>query len=314
MDSLVLALPNGAAVTGLINLPSLTPATPKHRPFLVCLHGGTYSSSYFDPPGQSIKGVSDALGVPVVAIDRAGYGGSSLFGINGVVPEGSTYFEEEGNWLHDLVLPALWESYAVPHRLTCLVLLTHSMGTPPGIVAMARQSVEVKGGQGKRYIAGGVILSGWGFTPPPQTDENPPSGAAPSRPTRFNIPQKDIAMLGRPEDNLCDPHIYSLNQSLGTDMAFDEVDHGRRLWFNKAKGFTEQIALPIFYALGQYDLLWPPSEQEPHACESSFPNSPKVEGGVLLNAPHCAELGYQGIAWYVKAFGFALECAGSFKP
>jgi pimeloyl-ACP methyl ester carboxylesterase len=315
MENLVLTLPDGETVTGLINLPQSTTTAARNRPLLVCLHGGTYSSTYFDAPGQSIHTVSDALQLPVVAIDRAGYRGSSMFNNNGNVPEGSSYQEEEGKWLHEQVLPALWGTYAKPHELTCLVILTHSIGTPPAIVAVSTQCVEFEKGQEKKYNIGGLIMSGWGFTPPPLSNKVEVEKTTVSKPSRFNFPpeEKNILMLGREEDGLCDAEVYRVNGTLGTDMAFDEIDHGKNMWFKKAQRYTEQVRVPILHVLGQNDLLWSPTAQNPDACQVSFPKSLKVEEGVMLNAPHCIELSLQGKAWYVKAFGFALECAGAYQ-
>src|ERR1700761_3163207 len=46
-------------------------------PLVVALPGGTYTSAYFDIPGQSLLDVAETVGVPVIAVDRPGYRGSS---------------------------------------------------------------------------------------------------------------------------------------------------------------------------------------------------------------------------------------------
>jgi len=46
-------------------------------PLVIALHGGTYSSEYFDIPGYSLLDRGDAAGVPVIAPDRPNYVGSS---------------------------------------------------------------------------------------------------------------------------------------------------------------------------------------------------------------------------------------------
>lgn len=311
MESLKLTLSDGGAVTGLINLPPRNRASSRHLPLLVCLHGGTYSSSYFNVQGHSVRDMSDALGVPVAAIDRAGYGGSSDFNDGGVVPDHTSYQEEEGKWLHRQVLPALWESYAKPHQLSCLVLLSHSIATPPTIVAIAESCKEAAKEQVPKYRIGGLALSGWGFTPPPDTGEVQDAIAAAPAPARIAFPaeQKGTLMLGRKDEAFCDPQVYALNDAIGTDSAFDELDHGRKRWFKVAPSYTKEIDVPVLYALAEHDLLWPPAKQEPHVFAASFPNSPKVEGGIMRKAPHCIELSYQGKAWYAKIFGFAMECA-----
>lgn len=39
-------------------------------PLVVALHGGTYTSEYFDIPGYSLLDRASAEGIPVIAIDR----------------------------------------------------------------------------------------------------------------------------------------------------------------------------------------------------------------------------------------------------
>src|SRR5579862_8517879 len=46
-------------------------------PLVVALPGGTYTSVYFDVPGQSLLETAEALGIPVIAVDRPGYLGST---------------------------------------------------------------------------------------------------------------------------------------------------------------------------------------------------------------------------------------------
>ena len=45
-------------------------------PLVIALHGGTYTSAYFDVPGYSLLDRASGLGIPVIAVDRPGYGGS----------------------------------------------------------------------------------------------------------------------------------------------------------------------------------------------------------------------------------------------
>ena len=46
-------------------------------PLIIAVHGGTYTSEYFDIPGHSLLDQAAALGIPIVAVDRPGYRGSS---------------------------------------------------------------------------------------------------------------------------------------------------------------------------------------------------------------------------------------------
>jgi pimeloyl-ACP methyl ester carboxylesterase len=48
-------------------------ALAAHTPLVVAIHGGTYTSAYFDVPGASLMERAAANGIPIVAPDRPGY-------------------------------------------------------------------------------------------------------------------------------------------------------------------------------------------------------------------------------------------------
>ena len=48
-------------------------------PLIICVHGGSYTSEYFDIPGYSLLARAAQMGLPTIAIDRPGYGQSTAF-------------------------------------------------------------------------------------------------------------------------------------------------------------------------------------------------------------------------------------------
>lgn len=46
-------------------------------PLIIALHGGTYSSTYFDVPDYSLLDKAEALGIPIIALDRPSYENST---------------------------------------------------------------------------------------------------------------------------------------------------------------------------------------------------------------------------------------------
>ena len=44
------------------------------RALLVAIHGGTYTSKYFDTPSSSLLELCASLGYSILALDRPGYG------------------------------------------------------------------------------------------------------------------------------------------------------------------------------------------------------------------------------------------------
>ena len=155
MEPFEILLSNNASVTGIASLPSRDKVDrPSTLPLILALHGGTYSANYFFADDQhSAVPLSSALGIPFLAINRPSYRDSTPLP---TVPEHSSYLQEEGKYLHNEIIPAIWKRYASQLGVSSIVLLTHSNGTPGGIVAAA---LNAKGGS---YPLAGLIISGHG--------------------------------------------------------------------------------------------------------------------------------------------------------
>ena len=61
----------GFSFTGRSNLAEVTPRAGD--PVIIALHGGTYSSQYFDIPGHSLLDNATKQSIAVIAIDRPNY-------------------------------------------------------------------------------------------------------------------------------------------------------------------------------------------------------------------------------------------------
>ena len=64
--------------SGLSTIPADAPEG-RNGPLVVALHGGTYTSRYFDIAGHSMMAQANALNLQFVALDRPGYGTTPLF-------------------------------------------------------------------------------------------------------------------------------------------------------------------------------------------------------------------------------------------
>ena len=155
MEPFEILLSNNALVTGLASLPSRDRAArPSALPLMLAIHGGTYGANYFFADDQhSAVPLSSALGIPFLAINRPGYRDSTPLP---TVPEDSSYFQEEGKLLHNEIVPAIWKRYASQLGVSSIVLLTHSNGTPGGIVSAALNA------KSESYPLAGIIIHGNG--------------------------------------------------------------------------------------------------------------------------------------------------------
>ncbi|KAL8789274.1 MAG: hypothetical protein Q9213_001197, partial [Squamulea squamosa] len=264
MDSFSLTLASNAIITGL-RTPAGQEPPPKDTPLIIALHGGSYSADYYNAtPTYSALPYSNFLRVPFIALNRPGYKDST--DLPDPVPDGSTFLQEEGRYLHNEILPAVWKAYAGDYGVSSIVILAHSLSVPMTIVAAALNATtsslspgeqasdqepkpqqdtlnerdsdgkeESANGKTKAYPLAGIILSGFGTTP------NAPSVARVSTLVDLNAPRvtyppslKDELMLFPPSAGYTDPEIYekteSLNTSAGKGELADMIGHWPAYW------------------------------------------------------------------------------------
>lgn len=304
MQPFTLTLSDGAVVTGLFNLPALTATAPRYRPLLIGLHGGSYSSHYFDVDASHTASLaSNAHSVPFVAIDRPGYKGSTSFT---PIPEGTTYHEVTADRLHDFILPALWEKYG--QGCTGIALLCHSLGAPGAVIAAAAHAEEAEAGSPHNYPLLGLIISGFGTMPhdPEFTFLN-----REPRPEFINFPPpaKDAIMM---PPGTADPNVYKYTEELDQPCTFDEVADAKRVWLPRWRAeWGSKVTAAVMIGIAELDGLWVGTQEHARDFAEGFGKSIRVEAGVVSGAPHNLEMSYWAQGWYARCFGFALECAAA---
>ncbi|KAF5679368.1 hypothetical protein FDENT_8760 [Fusarium denticulatum] len=285
MEPFKLSLQDGTVLSGISNIPS-SPSTLKHRPLVVGLHGGCYTSHYFDAtPEYSARGISEALSVPFVAIDRPDYRDTSPVG---GIPEGSSYPEQWGRRLHESILPALWQD----------------LGANGAIVASSLHATS----SSPAYPLGGIVISGFGSllkdTGGHVSQPDPP-------PSCLNIPVevKDKTLL---LPGTADETVYAQSERLDHAIPFEELAALRKSWLGEWKDkWGVNVTAPVMIALAERDHYWDATEEHLKHFREGFPKSERVDLSIVKAAPHNIELSYWGPGWYARSFGFAVECAVS---
>ncbi|KAL8637818.1 MAG: hypothetical protein Q9226_009073, partial [Calogaya cf. arnoldii] len=151
MEPFSLRLSNSAVITGLRTPPASKPP-PKDTPLIVALHGGSFSAEYYNAtPTNSAAPYSAFLGVPFVAITRPGYKDSTA--LPDALPEGRTFMQEEGYYLHYEILPAVWKAYATDYGVTSIVIHAHSLSVPMTVVAAALNATETPSSSNEQSLA-----------------------------------------------------------------------------------------------------------------------------------------------------------------
>lgn len=310
MQAFKATLPNGATLSGHHCLPE--PSGPAYaavddsrRPLIVAIHGGSYSSTYFDADAKHTAVLcSKALGVPVVAIDRPTYQESSSFY---PIPEGKTYHEELATQLHKHILPTIWKEYG--QGCGSIVLHCHSLATPSAVIIAGWYAGERSQGEKPAYPLSGLIISGFGSQSKPDIVEQ--RGAAmPDPPPEwidFPLDMKDAGML---EKGTADPAIYNQTRRLHNRMMYAELADYKVVWADgKWRALCGAVEVPVMVGLAEKDSLWLGTEEHLGEFAGGFSGSERVDASLVRGAPHCIELSYWAQGWYARSFGWALECA-----
>lgn len=295
-------LPNDAVLTGLHNIPARSSNAGEHRPLVILLHGGTYDSQYFDVDAKyGASFISNALGIPCVAPNRPGYQDStSLYPI----PSDSNFAQEYGRSLHLNILPTVWSEFGEPHGCNSVVLLCHSIATTGAIIAAGLYANESQ----PRYPLCGIICSGFGTQEGWMPSE--PLQVGEDIPALFLLPGvKDKMLL---QEGLADPVVHEHSHRLNHKTTVEEFKSIRDVWHPSWRELAAAVKVPVMWALAGRDTVWKANHEHLAEIVGAFTRSERVEGSIVLGAPHNIELSYWSHGWYARCFGFALECAASF--
>jgi len=302
MAAFSLSLPDNKILTGDNYFPEVVAAAGiSTRPLIIALHGGSYTSSYFDADEKhSIRHVSQSLGVPVISINRPGYFKSSPLPD---IPAGSSYIQEQARYLHETILPSLWKQHASALDVSSIFLYAHSIGGAIAVIAASLHDSSAK------YPLCGLSISGVGSNvqrlPFPQFEL--PLAEMKNVQLSFPNPQKDAIMLGPLK--CYDPVILKQTDRLQHQISLEELYDINVLWVGYWRKYAAGVQVPTLYTQGEHDALWNSTDQDVEDFAAGFVHSPTVESKRLLSAPHCIELSLQATGIFLRTFGFAIESA-----
>ncbi|KAI1810717.1 hypothetical protein GGS20DRAFT_157223 [Poronia punctata] len=323
MQEFQLSLPSGTTLTGRHNLPSptttpppppppppsSTPETKNHdhkynRPLIIALHGGSYTSAYFDMDStKAATNLSNVLRVPFIAIDR-----SELKDVSSD-NKSEMYQESDGLRLHDEILPLLWKKYGLATGCTSIVLHSHSMGVPSAIVAAGLRNTNNNNNTNENtYPLSGLIISGWGTQ---FVETNPLSAILSSSPSD---PQVVFEAKGKLDIMLppwaADSEIREVAVKINLPTPAREMQDALGEWLVRwGSEWADKVRVPVMVGIAGRDGLWKGTEEHVVDLVGAFGNSSRVDGSLIPGAPHNLEVGYWAPGWFARCFGFAVECA-----
>ena len=257
-------------------------------PLIVALHGGTYTSAYFDVPGHSLIARAAAVGVPLVAIDRPGYGGTPLLG--------SEEASQSAN--AELLDAAIGELFGTVGRGTSgIVLVGHSIGGAIALRIAARRPA---------WPLLGVAVSGIGLRIAPGgagVRAQLPDTAYVSMPT----PVKDRQMFGA--TGAFAPAVRGASHAADAAAPRRELSDISTTWPAEAVAVLGSVTVPLNYRQGAQDALWVVDGAEVAAFAAAASSAPWVDAGVVANCGHCIDLHRAGASFQLEQLAFASRCA-----
>lgn len=268
-------------------LPEQPPAFPV--PLVIAIHGGTYTSAYFDVPGASLMMLAAANGIPILAPDRPGYGRSAI------LPAAEGTVAGQARALSAALADA-WELHGAGTR--GIVLVGHSIG---GAIAATIAS------EAREWPLIGLALSGVCMNTPPA--HKPMWESLPDQPV-VEIPAEAKAqfMFG-PEGSFdaAMPGRSAAAAGAGAPKA-ELVDIVSR-WSADAPQTLGRITVPVHYRQAEFDHLWICGQAEVDSFAAALVRAPRVDAAMVRDTGHCMDFHHVGRALQLQQLGFALQCA-----
>lgn len=254
---------------------------------LVALHGGTYSSKYFDTTSSQLLDFCASLGYSILALDRPGYGSATA------VPQDQLSFDGQVPILRQ-ALAEIWKSYG--QQSAGMFLIGHSIGGMIVLLLAAEQPHE-------RLL--GVNMTGAGGLYNEQTKVAFASLVSDEPTVMMDIAIKRRAMYGPEWSYPAEQAQYDPQRDVPT-AAIELAE--AQLWGTRMPEVAKQVHVPVQFIVPEYDHIWRPDAEALSPVAALFSAAPFVDVGVQRMAGHSVELHTLARAFYMKILAFVEEC------
>lgn len=257
-------------------------------PLIVAVHGGTYDSAYFDVPGHSLLDRAEANGIPIIAVDRPGYGSTPL------LPRSETVLTGQAKFMAGAV-EDIWRIHGAGRA--GIVVIAHSIGAAISSI-MASEPVG--------FPLLGLAISGVGMRTPPEH-----RAMWESFPDLDHVdvpdPAKDQVMFG-PEGGF-DARVPEATHYTNRPTPKVELVDIVSRWQEIAPTVLGAIPVPVHYRQGEHDRLWINGQREVDEFCRALTASPHVDGAMEQGMGHCLDFHHVSAAFQLEQLAFALRCA-----
>ncbi|MEJ3406088.1 alpha/beta hydrolase [Rathayibacter sp. YIM 133350] len=280
---------SGFTFSGRTNIGDDLDARPD-APLIVALHGGTYTSEYFDISGHSLLEIATERGIPVIALDRPNYVGSSpLTSDESIILANAEVIGD--------AIGSLWEQYG--GGTAGVVLIAHSIG---GAVATAIAASP------QSWPLLGLATSGCLVRVPAES-----AGAWAALPDipMIDLPVglKDQLMFGPAESY--DEGMPAASYPSNTLVPKAELLDITGGWIARRAETCARVTVPVFHRQGEFDHLWVTSQDEIDEFRAGFTSSVLVDAELQPGAGHCIDFHRPSDEFQAAELDFALRCAAT---
>ncbi|MFC5260297.1 alpha/beta hydrolase [Streptomyces cinereospinus] len=256
-------------------------------PLVIAVPGGTYTSAYFDVAEYSLLERATAVGVPVLAIDRPGYGESTP------VDPGESIILANAEVL-DHLIGELWEEHGA--GTAGIVLIGHSIGGA---------TVSALAARGPSWPLLGIAISGCLLEAPAEAGEA--WAALPDLPV-VEMPRetKDFVMFGPEWTSHEDmPAASHVADSPVPKAELLDITGG---WIERVRSVVAKITVPVHYRQGEFDRLWITDAAQVAAFSEAFVSAPFVDARLVASSGHCIDFHRSSASFQLDQLAFALSC------
>jgi pimeloyl-ACP methyl ester carboxylesterase len=275
-----------AGLSGRSRLPTM--ASAEGMPLIIAIHGGSYTSAYFDVAGYSLMDRAGKLAIPIIAPDRPGYGDSQM------LPPEQTTIRGQAHVLAT-ALDDAWQRYGA--NCPGIVLIGHSIGAAIATtIAAENDSLPLLG----------LAISGVGVRTPAHFRQV--WDALPDTPlVDMPLAIKNDVMFGPPGSfDAVMPDASHVANALAPRAELIDIVNG---WTDGVHETLASIRIPVHYRQGEIDKLWIVSQDEVDEFSRALSASPRVDAAMWAGTGHCIDFHRVGVALQIQQLGFALQCA-----
>lgn len=257
-------------------------------PLIVALHGGTYTSEYFDIPGYSLLERAAADGMPVIALDRPNYVDS------GPLESEDSIILANADVLRDAI-GSIWEQYR--SGSPGIVLIAHSIGAAVA-TAIAASSPS--------WPLLGLAISGC-LVRVPQESRAAWEALPPIPMIDLPVPMKDQVMFGPAGSFAADmPAASHPSNTLVPKTELLDITGG---WIERREEVCGRVTVPVHHRQGEFDALWVTDQDEIDQFRAGFTSARSIDTAIQPGSGHCIDFHLAGAEFQSSQLAFARECA-----